>query len=186
MSVFSKPPFFLTTKAGKFFLFFILVSVLTIGYGLYRYYTLLYQQDEVKALQKKFLLLKKRYDKEIKTVKMYKKENSILLEKIKNVENKINEISVKTDILYKKAKEPLFYNILAKISKSMKRHSLKAKDISKNQNKVTVIIVSNYDNTKEVTSFMNDLINEGFKNVKSYFVFNKKNNYISKVSFEYE
>ena len=186
LTVFSKPPFFLTTKAGKFFLFFIFVSVLTVGYGLYKYYTFLHQQDEVKALQKKFLLLKKRYDNEIKAVKTYKKENSMLLKKIKNVKNKINEISVKTDILYKKAKEPLFYNILAKISKSMKRHSLKAKEISKNQNKVTVMIVSNYDNTKEVTSFMNDLINEGFKNVKSYFIFNKKNTYISKVSFEYE
>ena len=186
LSVFSKPPSFISTKAGKFFLFFIFAVILTAGYGFYKKYLLIQQNEEVNMLQKRFLFLKKRYDKSINAVEKYKKENVSLTKKIKNIKNQINDISSKIDILYKKAKEPLFYNVLAKISKSMKKYSLKAQEILKKDNKITIILISDYDNTKEVTSFMNDLINDGFKNVKSSFIFNEKNNYISKVSFKYE
>ena len=186
LSVFVKPPVFITTKAGKFFIFLIFAFILTAGYGLYKSYSLLKQQNELRILQKKFSLIKKRYETTLKAVKIYKKENALLLDKIKNVKKQINEVSLKTDILYQKSKQPLFYNILAKISKSMKKHSLKAEKISKKDNFITVIIVSNYDNTQEVTSFMNDLIGYGFKNVNSSFISNEKNSYISKVSFNYE
>ena len=186
LTIFHRPPPFLTTKTGKFVLFLILCIFSIISYVMYEYIVISNQQKEVKILRNKYLKLQKLHDLELKTVKKYEKEDKFLVKEIDNLNKKIGSISNKINKLYTISKEPLFYNILAEIAKGMRKYSLKANKIVKKDKNITIIIVSNYDNTKEVTSFMNELIKDGFKNVKTSFISNKKNYYVSKVSFRYE
>ena len=186
LSIFFKPPSFFKTKAGKFFLFLFFSFLIVILYALYENYVLIKNRNDIKILNKRYAKLKKENALYLKYASKYKKENKNLDKKIYNLQNNIQQVTSKIDILYKKAKEPLFYNVLAKIAGSMKKYSLKSENIIKNKKHITIIIVSNFDNTKEVTYFMNDLINFNFKNVKVTYISNGKNNYISKVDFDYE
>ena len=186
LTIFNKPPNFFTTKAGIFISLFIISIFSVIGFFEYKNYSLLKEKKLINKLQKEYLWLKTRHKQEIKLAKNYKDENNQIDKKIGELNENIDKIRKKINVLYKNAKEPIFYNVLAEISKSMEKFSLKANKIYKKNKKVIIIIVSNYDNTQEVTSFMNDLINYGFKKVNSSFILNKKNIYISKVSFNYE
>ena len=186
LTIFYKPPNFLTTKAGIFSIVFILSVLFIVSFVLYKNYFLHTKKEFINRLESKYAFLENRYKQEVKLMDKYKKDNIKIDKKIKNIKDYIEEIRNNVNILYQHAKEPMFYNIVAKVAKSMKKYSLKANRIYKDNKKVTLIIISTYDNTKEITSFMNDLINYGFKNVKSKFISNKSNFYISKVSFYYE
>ena len=186
LSIFSKPPAFFKTKAGKFALFTSLSVLSVVGYGIYEFYMFSKIKNEIDRLQQTYNILTTKNRTYIKIARKYKKENKELLAKIANVENSIDNVIQKLEILYQKAKEPLFFNILSKIAISMKKYSLKAESIEKNNKHITLVIVSNFDNTKEVTYFMQDLIKYNFKNVKVNYIFNQSNNYISTVDFDYE
>jgi len=184
LSIFKKPPPFITTKTGIFALSVFSLIFLLLVYFFYEQFNILKEEKFIKKLQNRYLTLKKQYN--FNELKLLKKENAKLKEEIKKINKNIEEITQKIDFLYEKAKEPLFYNTLAKIAKSMKKYSLKASKIEKSGKLITIYIVSNYDNIKEVTSFMNDLMSFGFKDVKATFVKNSKNYYLSKVSFKNE
>jgi len=185
LTIFPKPPNFLTTKTG-FSIVFILSILSVIAFAVYKNYSLYKEKIFVNKLENRYFSIENRYKQEVKLMDKYKRENIKVTKKIDELNKDIEQIREKINILYKQAKEPLFYNILAKIAKSMEKFSLKADSIYKDNKKITIIIVSTYDNTKEITSFMNDLINYGFKDVKSVFISKKKNFYLSKVSFYYE
>ena len=186
LTIFHRPPPFWTTKSGQLILFLLFCIFTLIGYSIYEYISLLDEEKELNILKNKYLVIKKIHDLELRKINQYKKENVIFLKKFHNINKEIEDINKKIDKLYFLSKEPLFYNILAKISKGMSKYSLKASKLIKVNNKIEIIIVSNFDNTKEVTYFMKELINDGFKNVKAFFIFNNKKYYISKVSFDYE
>lgn len=186
LTIFSKPPSFFTTKAGKFFVFMFVCFILVLGYIGYEEYSIFQKQKDIKKFQKEYLYLRHKLNLEMKKVAKYRKDNKQLNKKVQFVENKIKDISHRIDILYEKSKEPLFYNVLAKITSSMQKYSLQAQKIIKNNQNITIIIVSDFDNTKEVTYFMKDLISYGFKNVKVSYISNQNDNYISKVDFSYE
>ena len=186
LSIFSSPPSIIKTKAGQFLLFLIFSVLSIIGYVFYEKYSLEATKKEISHLEEKYLKIKKMNPKKVKMVEKYKKENKILNSKIALLNKKIEVISSKIDILYKKAKEPLFYNVLAKVAGSMKKYSLKVQSLTKTDNHIRLIIVSNKENTENIPFFLDDLINFGFKNVKSKYVSKETNFYISQVDFDYE
>ena len=185
-SIFQKPPLFVTTPAGKFLSFvfvLFLIFALWVGYMVYKVDEL---DKNILSLQKRYFLIKKRSIKYNLLIKTYRKKIALIDNEIDNIKKNINEIDTKLSILYQKYKTPLFYNVLARIAKKLKKYNLKITKLNKNNDFYVLTIKSDYDNTSDIAKFMEDLINDGFKNVKSKTIKNKKNKYISYVEFSYE
>jgi len=185
-SIFQKPPPFLSTSTGKFLSFIFIVFLIFISWIGYMFY-------EINKLNKNILFLKERYSvikqRSIKyelLVKTYKKKINLVEKEIEKITQNINEIDSKINILYQKYKTPLFYNVFVKIVKNLKKYNLKISKLNKNNTFYVLTIKSEYDNTSDIAKFMNDLINDGFKNVTSKTIKNKNHKYISYVEFSYE
>ena len=77
----------------------------------------------------------------------------------------------------------MLYNVLVKLTIFMKKYELKLQNFSKQKNRYSLTLISQSNNAKDVTEFMKDLINSGFKNVTSKTIQNKQKEYISYVEF---
>ncbi len=185
-SVFKRPPLFIKTPAGRLISFSIFIFVLFICFLLYNFYDLKHLNNNVSYLTEKYKILKKRNDKNVLILNLLKNKLNLLKKEHSAVENQLKNVSEKIDSLYNENKKPLVYNTLAKLTKYLQKYNLKIKTIKKSDNKYFLIIISNFDNTHEIAKFMQDLINEKFKNVISKTVKINKNRYISYVEFENE
>ncbi len=183
-SIFKRPPLFITTPAGKFLSFTIVVFLLFLSFFVYWMYDMKKLNNEISFLNEKYMMLKKISNKNLTVLKVLKMKLGILKKKYNVLNSKLNEITDKTNILYDKNKEPLVYNLFAKITVYLRKYNLKVKEFKKTNSKYFLQIVSDFDNTHEIAKFMQDLINEKFKNVTSKTIKINKNKYISYVEFE--
>ena len=183
-SIFKRPPLFITTPAGKFLSFTIVVFLLFLSFFVYWMYDMKKLNNEISFLNEKYMMLKRISNKNLTVLKVLKMKLGILKKKYNVLNSKLNKITDKTNILYDKNKEPLVYNLFAKITVYLRKYNLKVKEFKKTNSKYFLQIVSDFDNTHEIAKFMQDLINEKFKNVTSKTIKINKNKYISYVEFE--
>ena len=183
-SIFKRPPLFITTPAGKFISFTVVVFLLFLSFFVYWMYDMKKLNNEISFLNEKYMMLKRISNKNLTVLKVLKMKLGILKKKYNVLNSKLNEITDKTNILYNKNQEPLVYNLFAKITFYLQKYNLKVKEFKKIDNKYFLQIISKFDNTHEIAKFMQDLINEKFKNVTSKTIKINKNKYISYVEFE--
>jgi len=183
-SIFQKPPPFLTTPAGKFFLFSGVVFILFLSWIGYEYYTISKINQNIEILNHKVFKMKERSLKYAKLVRILRKRVNKINKEIDKINNHIKELNSKIEILYNENKKPIFYNVLIRIDKYLKKYNLKITKLQKNKNFYILIIKSNYNNTSDIAKFMQDLINIGFKNVYSKTINNTNKEYISYVEFK--
>ena len=185
-SIFKKPPLFITTSVGKLLSFIfmcVLFVVIFIGINLYNINKL---EDNVNILNKKYSMLQTKNKENLTVIKQYKNAVKLVNDKLDDIDGQIADLSDKINLLNIKSKESAVYNILTKITYHLKQYNLKIKNITKEKNHFSLIILSNYDNTHEITVLMQDLISDGFKNVNSKTIKNKSDKYISYVEFDNE
>ena len=185
-SIFKKPPLFIQTNIGKFISFIIIILLLFLIFLGDNYYNLHQLKKEISFLKVKYETIKQRNNKNLSVLKTLQNKVTLLNERYDKINNKIDNITQKIDILYNKNKKPLIYNIFAKLTFYLQKYDLKIQKIQKNNNKYFLKIISKFDNTHEIAKFMQDLINEHFKNVTSKTIKVNKNKYISYVEFENE
>ena len=185
-SIFKKSPSFIKTPLGKFISFIFLIFVLFIIFLGQNYYSSYQLKKEVSFLKVKYKTLKQRNDKNLFVLKILQNKLTILNKKYNKINNQIDSITQKVNILFDKNKKPLIYNVFAKLSFYLQKYDLKVKKIKKIDNKYFLKIISKFDNTHEIARFMQDLINEKFKNVTSKTIKVNKKKYISYVEFEDE
>ena len=183
-SIFKKPPLFIKTPLGKFISFIFLIFVLFIIFLGQNYYSSYKLKKEISFLKVKYEILKQRNNKHLFVLKILQNKITILNKKYNKINNQIDNITQKINILFNKNKKPLIYNIFAKLTFYLQKYDLKVKEIKKTDNKYFLKIVSKFNNTHEIAKFMQDLINENFKNVTSKTIKVNKNKYISYVEFE--
>ena len=185
-SIFKRPPLLITTPAGKFISFTVIVFLLFVSFFVYCMYDIKKLNNEISFLNQKYFMLKRRSNKNLVVLKILKMKLGLLKKKYNALNSTLNEINKKANILYDKNKKPLVYNLFAKITFYLQKYNLKVKDFKKTNNHYSLEIVSKFDNTHEIAKFMQDLINEKFKNVTSKTIKINKNKYISYVEFENE
>ena len=185
-SVFIKPPLFIKTPAGIFISYIFVLFFLLSGYFFNEYFYIKRLKSDIFLLEKKYFLLEKRNRENLKILDKLKSKLSNILKQYKEVHEKIDDFSKKIDILSKKNKLPLEYNVFVKLTKFLEKYNLKLKSINKKGTFYTLTIISSFNNTHEIASFMQDLLNNNFNNVSSKTIKVNKNKYISYVEFEYE
>jgi len=183
-SIFKKPPLFIKTPVGKFISFIFLIFVLFIIFLGQNYYSSYQLKKEISFLKVKYKTLKQRNNKNLFVLKILQNKITMLNKKYNKINNQIDNITQKINILFNKNKKPLIYNIFVKLTFYLQKYDLKVKEIKKIDNKYFLKIVSKFDNTHEIAKFMQDLINENFKDVTSKTIKVNKNKYISYVEFE--
>ena len=158
-----------------------MLFIIFLGQNYYSSYKL---KKEISFLKVKYEILKQRNNKHLFVLKILQNKITILNKKYNKINNQIDNITQKINILFNKNKKPLIYNIFAKLTFYLQKYDLKVKEIKKTDNKYFLKIVSKFNNTHEIAKFMQDLINENFKDVTSKTIKVNKNKYISYVEFE--
>ena len=188
VTIFKKPPSFLTTHTGKLALW--VVGLIVILFALFAYFYILAQD-----LQNQKDMLEAKYQDIQKRAKIYKKEIRAEIDQIKTVKKEIK----KQDLVYKnikssvsklesmKGKDNSYINFLASINSLLQKYRLKARSIEqKGRTKMTIEVVSSYGERDKIAKFLKALIKEGFVNVKTDEIKLDKKKYISKIEIEHE
>ncbi len=188
VTIFKKPPSFLTTQTGKLTL--LIIGVIAILFAIFAYFYIL-DQD----LQNQKAVLETKYQAIQKKAKIYKKEIRFETNQIKAVKKEIK----KQDLVYEnikasvlklesmKGKDNNYINFLASINSLLQKYGLKAKSIEqKGRTKMTIEVLSNYGDRDKIAKFLKALIKNGFVNVKTDEIKLDENKYISKIEIEHE
>jgi len=104
---------------------------------------------------------------------------------IKEVEDKINTTKNDTKALYDKAQSYLELSdanandlqFIENATRLMQKYKLRAKDLGKNESGYYVSVYTAYSTRDLVTKFMNDLLQNGYANVKTDQIFVEENRY---------
>jgi hypothetical protein len=185
-SIFLRPPKFYKTESGKLIIASIFILSIILFDAIYRYNIIKEQEKKISKLQ--YIFNKK--EKEFKFTKLYVKkyEQKIKKEKeiISNIEEQIDDISLKIDYLYNLKLNSNFYNEIADVMNFLNKNDLKLMNFIKKGNEYTVLIKSNANNSKLIPAFIKYLINCGFKEVSSKEIINKKSEYLTQIKYKNE
>lgn len=188
ITIFSKPPSFLSTQFGKLTLW--IFVFLTVLFGVYSYFYF-----DIQNLQNQEALLQSKYQSIENRANIYKRETRRKIQEIKKSKEEIEKQNVvfesikrSIDKLEKmKGKDNSYVNFLVSINQLLKKYQLKAKSIVQTgRSKMMIEVISNYGNRDKIAKFLKSLINEGFVNVKAQEIKLDDNKYISKVEIEHE
>jgi len=188
VTIFKRPPSFLTTQSGKLILS-IVVFVLILS-GIYIYF-----QHEMNSLENQKSILDSRYNSIQKQAKIYKrktrektkeiiaikkdmKKQNIIFENIKSSIGKLEDM---------KGNDSGYTNFLARVNLLLQKYQLKAQSIEQiGSKKMTIEVKSDYNNRDNISKFLKSLINKGFVNVKTNEIKLDDDKYISKIEIENE
>lgn len=188
MTIFSRPPSFLSTKFGRLSLWVVLfVAVLL---GVYGYFFF-----DIQNLQNQEDTLEARYQSIQNRARSYKRETRVAIQKIKTTKKDIKKEDVVFEnikqSIYKlekmKGKDNRYISFLLSINSLLKKYQLQAKSIEQTgRNKMVIEVLSGYENRDKIAKFLKSLISEGFVNVKTQEIKLDKDHYISKVEIGHE
>ncbi len=188
ITIFSKPPPFLSSEFGKLSL--LISALLIVLFGVYGYFYIDIQniQNQKDGLESRYHSIEARANrykrgvkKEIKEIKEVKKDiekQDTVFENIKQSINKIEKM---------KGKESRYISFLAKINQLLAKYRLKTRSIEQiGRNKMVLEVVSDYSKRDKIAKFLKSLISEGFTNVKTKEIKLDENKYVSKVEIGHE
>ena len=188
ITIFKRPPSFLTTQLGKVTLF--LIGFVLILFGVYLYF-----QQELNNLENQKNILDAKYQSIQKRAKIYKKEIRKKTQEIKKIKKDIEKqnivfknIKVSIDKLDKmKGSGSNYTDFLAKVNLLLQKYQLKARSIEQTgYKKINIEVISGYNNRDKIAKFLKSLINEGFVNVVTHEIKLDDDKYISKIGIEHE
>ncbi|MCF6173637.1 MAG: hypothetical protein L3J44_07665 [Campylobacteraceae bacterium] len=188
VSIFTKPPSFLSTQIGKLAISFVLfIAILSTVFS--------YFYIQTQNLQSQKDTLEARYQSIEKRAKVYKTEIRNQILKIKEIKKEIK----KQNLVYENIKESIsklesmkgkdnsYTNFLVSINTLLQKYKLKANSIEQvGRSKMTIEVISNYAQRDKISKFIKSLIGEGFVNVKTNEIKLDDNKYISKIEIKHE
>jgi hypothetical protein len=188
VTIFKKPPSFLSTQTGRLTVWIVgfCIVLLAIFSYFYMYAQNLQNQKDVleakyQSIQKRAKVYKRDIGKEINQIKDIKKDikkQNLVYENIKLSISKLESM---------KGKDDRYTNFLVSINSLLQRYKLKARSIEQiGRTKMTIEVVSSYNNRDKISKFLKSLIDEGFVNVKTDEIKLDDTNYISKIEIEHE
>ncbi|NOX16360.1 MAG: hypothetical protein GXP61_10140 [Epsilonproteobacteria bacterium] len=188
VSIFTKPPSFLSTQTGKLALSSIFFIAILFSVFIYFYI-------DTQNLQNQKNILEAKYQSIQKKAKAYKIEIRNQINQIKNIQKEIK----KQNLIYEnikvsisklesmKGKGNSYTSFLVSVNTLLQRYHLKANSIEQlGRSKMTIEVVSNYGNRDKIAKFIKSLISEGFVNVKTNEIKLDDKKYISKIEIEHE
>ncbi len=188
ITIFKKPPSFLTTHTGKLAIWIVGFSAILSAVFIYFYIFAQNLQNQKDILEEKYQVIQKR-------AKLYKKEIRAEINQIIAVQKEIK----KQDLVYEnikasvsklenmRGKDNRYISFLASINSLLRKYRLKARSIEqKGRTKMTIEVVSSYNNRDKIAKFLKALVKYGFTNVKTDEIKLDKKQYISKIEIEHE
>ena len=180
-SIFLRPLPFFKTKLG-IFIIVLFITLALIGIDIVFKLAQIEQKKQAESILKEELSNKKR-------------ENDNLSKKIKNLENRLKELKKQNIALQKQLIDindkilfleniqfsKLTTNELADIINGLNKFNLKLLSFNKEKNYIEIEIISKFENSSEMASFMKYLYMLGYKNISSKEIKNQDGLYISKV-----
>ena len=183
-TIFPRPVPFYKTRSGVFFTTALVLFALLGIDTAYKYKILYSQQNEITELRKKIALDKRKYKLLQSMIKKYevklasaKKVNKALKEELSDIESKIDFL---TSIQHQRP----FSNVMADVVNIMKKYGLKLSSFTKKEKHYEIYIISKFDNSYNIASFMKEISTLGYKNVNSETIINTKDIYVSKVGYD--
>jgi hypothetical protein len=185
-SVFTRPPKFYKTEVGKLTIFSFFVLLLILSDALYKYFVIQKQEENISYLKHKLKKREKQFNLVNLYIKKYQKKINNQREVIANINQQINDLSVKIDYLYNiKLNKPL-YSEIANILNFLNRNELNLIKFEKDNNDYFLFIQSKDEHSKLLAKFINYLIDLGYKGVSSKKIINQNGKYVTKVRFSNE
>jgi hypothetical protein len=179
--IFNRPPPFYKTEVGKYSIFALLVlSLFVVDY----YYRISIEDKLNNDISKLKSILNKKEKKAkkeaIKLQVLEKKYNHLL--KIKSgITSDIKFFIESVKLANKIVNKPKISSDFIVFSELLKLNHLRTLSIEENDSKIVISVYTNKNNRKNIGIFMNDLLLNGFKNVKTKEILLKDNLYISEI-----
>ncbi|MDX1810176.1 MAG: hypothetical protein R3331_11610 [Sulfurospirillaceae bacterium] len=188
VTIFERRPSFLKTQAGK--LITSAAVLLIIVFSIY-----FYLNNSILNLKKEESQLSSRYSALQQSANQYKaqirqKNNEIIKVKADISKQKLvlENIKVSIDKLEKmRGVDNSYISFLAKVNTLLQRYGLHTKSIKQIDKKyMDIEVISSYQHRDKIASFLRELMQEGFLNVKTDEIRLNDKNYISKIGIERE
>jgi len=182
-TIFPRPPKIYKRRTFQLFLVLFLSFSIFAGDFAYRYY----QNENLKKEISKIKRIKKH--KEHLLALLQEKNKRLLLQKeeykkeIINMESQIEHIKSILISTLEYLDYPKTFNDLIIISDLLKKNSLKTLEINKVDNNYSINIISTSKNRDNISIFMKDLADKGYKNVATQAIENRDGIYTSTIRF---
>ena len=182
-TIFPRPPKIYKRRTFQLFLVLFLSFSIFAGDFAYRYY----QNENLKKEISKIKRIKKHKEHLLALLKQ--KNKRLLLQKeeykkeIVNMESQIEHIKSILISTLEYLDYPKTFNDLIIISDLLKKNSLKTLEINKVDNNYSINIISTSKNRDNISIFMKDLADKGYKNVATQAIENRDGIYTSTIRF---